>query len=270
MPGFKILRVSLNIFQRHIINSFGNGRDGGKYFLNWHIALCQSERRSNFQKIPPSPVFICGTWFWHSWQTYMARKTSSCQNFLETKFYCHLHLPASQTLVKYLSWIDEKNVFNASLKTTAQAHANYSVCEDSTAKKNLTGSVSKTFKAFLHFLWRRLWHGLHPGILSPFTSYHGVTQILSALQHISTSYPAEQAFLAVFHARAVQHFTPLHFFLSLPLLAVFSFLLIRCNSSVWTGEMYICTFLRTLLDEMQLLWARSEKVDLAKKKRKRP
>ena len=161
-------------------------------------------------------MFICGTWFWHSWQTYMPRKTSSCQNFLETKFYCHLHLPASQTLVKYLSWIDEKNVFNASLKTTAQAHANYSVCEDSTAKKNLTGSVSKTFKAFLHFLWRRLWHGLHPGILSPFTSYHGVTQILSALQHISTSYPAEPAFLAVFHARAVQHFTPLHFFLSLP------------------------------------------------------
>ena len=218
----KILRVSLNIFQRHIINSFGNGRDGDKYFLNWHIALCQSERRSNFQKIPPSPVFICGTWFWHSWQTYMARKTSSCQNFLETKFYCHLHLPASQTLVKYLSWIDEKNVFNASLKTTAQAHANYSVCEDGTAKQNLTGSVSKTFKAFLHFLWRRLWHGLHPGILSPFTSYHGVTQIFSALQHILTSYPAEQAFLAAFHARAVQHFTPLHFFLSLPPFFLFS------------------------------------------------
>ena len=212
-----------------------------------------------FRKSPPSPVFICGTWFWHSWQTYMARKTSSCQNFLETKFYCHLHLPASQTLVKYLSWIDEKNVFNASLKTTAQAHANYSVCEDSTAKKNLTGSVSKTFKAFLHFLWRRLWHGLHPGILSPFTSYHGVTQILSALQHISTSYPAEPAFLAVFHARVVQHFTPLHFFFIHPPLS-FSFLLIRCNSSVWTGKMYTCTFLRTLFrwdaNIVSTLWKR--------------
>ena len=174
-----------------------------------------------------------------------AKETSSCQNFLETKFYCHLHLPASQTLVKYLSWIDEKNVFNASLKTTAQAHANYSVCEDSTAKKNLTGSVSKTFKAFLHFLWRRLWHGWHPGILSPFTSYHGVTQILSALQHISTSYPAEPAFLAVFHARAVQYFTPLHFFFIPPppffLFSADSLQLVRLDR-----EMYTCTFLRTL------------------------
>ena len=35
------------------------------------------------------------------------------------------------------------------------------------------------------------------------------------------------------------------FFLSLPPLS-FSFLLIRCNSSVWTGKMYTCTFLRTL------------------------
>ena len=129
---------------------------------------------------------ICGTLLWQAWQTNppshhgvvilwrqkLRLRFSTC--FLRHVYFFTKKSPANK-LVKFT------RLFNISLKTTAPAHVNCRLVNTFFRKKRCTGLVSKTLQAFLYFLW----HGQHPGILSPFTSYLCVTQIPRFATHFN-------------------------------------------------------------------------------------
>ena len=142
----------------------------------WNNTLCQSERCPIFLWNPH--LFICVyVALYCDKQTprvmmqlrilWRQKTQIAILHLFLRHIYFFTETPPANKLEK-ITWI-----FHFSLKTSAQAHVNCRLVNTLYRKKRCTGLVSKTLQAFLYFLW----HGQHPGILSPFTSYLCVTQI---------------------------------------------------------------------------------------------
>ena len=156
-----------------------------------------------------------------------------------------LHRNASPKLEK-ITWI-----FHFSLKTSAQAHVNCRLVNTLYRKKRCTGLVSKTLQAFLYFLW----HGQHPGILSPFTSYLCVAQIpLDFATHFDFPSCWTGIFCPFFKLResGIGHYST--FFIWGTWCHIWPYFLVQ-HFFVRSQrlEIYVCTFLATPADGMHVM-----------------